>query len=90
MEGIVRAITVANTPTTMIEPLMTQIISISEACKEKFHYTVMSLLSIVLGNKRFILVCAILATVSSRAKQATFSNKGAYWLLLFGTIYFVS
>jgi hypothetical protein len=51
MEGIVRAITVANTPTIMIETLMTQIISISEACKEKFHYTLMFALSAALGNE---------------------------------------
>jgi hypothetical protein len=57
MEGIVRAITVANTPTIMIETLMTQIISISEACKEKFHYTLMFILSVTLENEN--LSCAI-------------------------------
>jgi hypothetical protein len=50
MEGIVRAITVANTPTIMIETLMTHIISISEACKEKCHHALMFVLSTVLGN----------------------------------------
>jgi hypothetical protein len=57
MEGIVRAITVATTPTIMIETLMTQIISISEACKKKFYYTLMFVLFIALGNENF--TCAI-------------------------------
>jgi hypothetical protein len=57
MEGIVRAITVANTPTIMIETLMTQIISISEACKQKCHYTPIFVLSLTLGNEN--LTCAI-------------------------------
>ena len=46
MEGIVRAITVANTPTTKMETLMTQIISISEACKENLHRAVVRVLSL--------------------------------------------
>ena len=48
MEGIVRAITVANTPTTKMETLMTQIISISEACKNNVHYTVIRVVSITI------------------------------------------
>jgi hypothetical protein len=43
MEGIVRAIIVANAPTTKMAPLMTQIISISEACKEQLYYTIVLL-----------------------------------------------
>lgn len=39
MEGIVSAITVASAPTTKIETLITQIISISEACKEELGNT---------------------------------------------------
>jgi hypothetical protein len=48
MEGIERAITVANTPTTKMETLMTQIISISEACKHNLYlyYTAITVLSI--------------------------------------------
>jgi len=46
MEGIVRAITVANTPTTKMETLMTQIISISEACKHNSYYIAITVLSI--------------------------------------------
>jgi hypothetical protein len=46
MEGIVRAITGANTPTTKMETLMTQIISISEACKCNLYCIVITVLSI--------------------------------------------
>jgi hypothetical protein len=45
MEGIVRAITVANTPTTKMEILMTQIISISEACKRNLYCIVITVMS---------------------------------------------
>jgi hypothetical protein len=46
MEGIVRAITVANTPTTKMDTLMTQTISISEACKRNLYYMAIKVLSI--------------------------------------------
>jgi hypothetical protein len=34
--------TVASTPTTKMDTLMTQIISISEACKDKSYYTLVA------------------------------------------------
>jgi hypothetical protein len=50
MEGIVRAITVANTPTTKMETLMTQTISISEACKRNLYYVVITVLSAIVEH----------------------------------------